>query len=112
MKKEITKEVTICDSCKKESSYGYHCVGCKLDFCYGCNEKMGKNFSHAVYASGSGDGYFCNTCIAQPSKEVKALFEAYIRIQALREEAKIRYESFKRRVTEAEEEVKKLNNEI
>ncbi len=108
MKKLINKEVIFCDRCNKEVEYSAECVSCGSEFCYDCSKKIGKTFSAGVFYSGSGDSYFCHTCIQNIPPEMTSLFAAYIRIQALRQEQKTMWEDFDKRRNNAEEELQQL----
>lgn len=101
VKKIVQKEVSICDVCGKEA-YVHTCLGCGMDFCWDCSKKDGITYEHAVYFSGTGDGFFCHKCDANPPKKIEKLHQAYRRIRVLREEQEIWYSDFELRMREAE----------
>ncbi len=110
MKKEILKEVMICDCCKKEA-YLDKCLGCGQEFCWECREKLGITYHAGVHFSGSGNGFFCSKCNINPSSEIFQLWLKYRQIQSLKNEESGFYEEFSKRSKKAEEELKILLNQ-
>jgi len=108
MKKEIKKEVTFCDRCKKEG-YVTVCLNCGVEHCYECQKTSGKTYKHRVYFSGFGDGYYCNDCNADLLKSgTDDLFNAYQWVYALRLELEAYNADFEKRMNEAEENLKRV----
>lgn len=107
MKKTVTKDVTLCDGCKKEG-YAEQCLGCGLEHCWECQRTLGVEYKHSVYFSGGGDGYFCLRCDKNPPENVVKIWAAYNRIQTLRRERESWGNDFEIRAKSAEEEIKKL----
>lgn len=109
MKKIVSVEATICDTCGKSGAL-YQCNACGKDFCYDCaNGGAGKKFPHGVHFSGSGDGFFCNACLAtELPPEKSKLLMAYKKITALRHEEAGWYEDFQERSKTAENELQAL----
>ena len=62
MKKISEVEQAHCDRCDKVN-YLNVCLGCLAEYCWDCSKIEGKTFQGGVYHSGSGDGFFCNSCI-------------------------------------------------
>ena len=83
MKKTILKEVTFCDCCGEET-YVTQCLRCGTEHCYECRKKVGKDYTHSVHCSGSGDGYYCNICdhLLRKTKEDE-IHSAYVEIDNL-----------------------------
>ena len=85
---KTTKELDgyTCDKCGAFDTYApYICVYCGKDYCYECGKVVGKTYSHGIYASGSGDGFYCHPCDGECKDE---LHTAYQLIESLRNEAK------------------------
>ncbi len=99
---EIQKTISVaqCDFCGDSSNVWYKCRSCKVDACYDCKKKHGTEFNHSVYCSGSGDGWYCTTCMAtQKSDDALPL---YMAIRDLRNELKRFQDEFDRRRADAE----------
>ena len=111
MKKAIQKEIRICDCCKIEQAI-FSCMECDKDFCYECGKTQGVEYNHAVYFTGSGDGYYCTNCDTRLSNErTDSLHNAYINIKTLKNESILWSRDFKERSERAEEEVEQLTRE-
>ena len=110
MKKQKTIEVDICDFCGTDEQIYNCCLGCGKHACYECvsKKKVGVKYSHSVWASGSGDGFFCNQCATTPSTKIANLLRAFLRIAALRTESKAFGEDFTKRGEEAGAYLKSL----
>jgi len=103
MKKTVLKEVDCCDVCGKDD-YVTACMSCGVDHCYDCSKTEGKKYPHAVNFSGSGDGYYCNTCDHEMAiSGGNPLHAAYQKIESLRDETKAWFVDFKKRADSAEE---------
>jgi len=110
MKKTIQKQVDCCDACAKEDTYVYACKNCGTEHCYDCRETEGKEYSHAINFSGSGDGYYCNKCDTELTRtKADKSHAAYRRIEALRNEAKAWGDDFRKRSDQAEAALKALD---
>ena len=109
MKKTIMKEVTLCDACGAEG-YVTTCDNCGVEHCYECRKTLGTKYVHSLYASGSGDGYFCRTCDFRNDigPRTKKLLSAYRKIQQLRIVQEGFYKETKVRAEAAESEIKEL----
>ena len=102
MKKMELKETTYCDHCGKET-YVTACMRCGTEHCWECRKTEGKEYSHGVHFSGSGDGYYCSKCdeeLAQSGGDDR--HAAYREIAALRNEAEVWGADFQRRQKAAE----------
>lgn len=64
MKKLIKRLTTFCDYCKGqiEDYREMECIKCGKHLCPKCQEKHSVTYRHAVYCSGSYDGYYCKKC--------------------------------------------------
>lgn len=106
MKRTIQKEVHFCDQCGKEDSYPTACMGCGTEMCGQCQNKHGKAYTHAVYCSGSGDGFYCNPCDAKlTAAGDDKRHNAYRAIKSLRYELEAWSIDFKKRQEAAEKAV-------
>jgi len=109
MKKIVQKEVQICDQCGKET-YCEKCFKCGVEHCYECRKKFGVKYTHAVYLSGSGDGYYCTDCNNLLLKNGNdPLHTAYYNIFTLINESRGFYNDFKIRADKAEAVIKELH---
>lgn len=111
---KTTKEIegVACDKCGKFSSYSsYHCISCGKDFCYECGENAGTKYSHGIYMSGSGDGFYCHDCDAKARAGNDPLHAAYVRLTMLRTELETWSADFKKRQEKAEKHLEKLARE-
>ena len=109
MKKIIKKEVQICDACQKET-YAETCLNCGVEHCWECRKEHGVEYTHALYFSGSGDGYYCNSCHNELSaKPTNKLFNAYSAIADLKQEGNKWQRDFKARSDKAEALLKELS---
>ena len=85
MKKKVERTVHECDSCHKDCDYPVTCLNCGAEYCYGCAKNKGKEYSHGVYAQGSGDGFYCSTCnsklIASGNNEKHCAYRAIERLK-------------------------------
>ena len=109
MKKTITKKVTLCDNCEKESDYPTRCLKCGAEYCSSCYSKRGVSYHHGLYYSGSGDGFYCHKCDAALKASGKdKLHTAYLNIVRLREEHDAWTQDFRKRQEAAEAAIKEL----
>lgn len=107
MKQRVTVEQVKCDFCGKEADWS-KCLGCGIDICYDCRKTKAKEYPHAVYFSGSGDGIYCAECDARLRKSGDKLHAAYLSIERLRNEQEGWYADFKKRMDKAEADLKKI----
>lgn len=114
MKKEKTIEVKVCDVCGDDNHVYEECLCCEKNFCYDCAKTSGTDYPHAVYASGSGDGYFCHACketiLSTPNHKLYKLLMAYLAITCLRSEMDASYKNFEERSRELEAKLKSLQS--
>ena len=108
MKSEVTRTTTTCDFCNSTESTYEACANCGLDICYDCKKTKGVEYKHAIYFSGSGDGFYCDRCHSELTAEPNPLFIAYKKIQLLRLEMNSFSADFKVRQEEAEANLKRL----
>lgn len=109
MKRTISKEVVCCDKCYTEIGYSNPCMSCGAELCYECKKKHGVEYNHAVYFSGSGDGFYCNPCDVKLTKSGKdKRHNAYLAVKSLRDELEAWSVNFKSRQLVAEDVVKRL----
>lgn len=108
MKKTVEKETTFCDVCGKEYPYCDVCLSCGKEVCHECAKTEGVEYKHSVWASGSGDGFYCNECDSKLKKTGDKLHAAYRKIVSLRNEQEGFYKDFKARGDKAEADLKKL----
>lgn len=109
MEKLVQKSVTFCDECEKES-YTHNCLICGKGYCFECRTQHIIEFHHAVFFTGSKDGYYCNTCLnTSIPKEHRAKLAAYRTIAALRVEYSAWCEAFNIRATAAEAALKRID---
>ena len=108
MRKMIPKEVTFCDFCGAKN-YVEACLKCGKEACWQCQKKpkVGVEYSHAIYFSGGGDGFYCCPCDLELSEsKADAKHNAYVAIRALRDELKQWSKDFEKRQKQAEELVR------
>ena len=106
IKKEV--ELTSCDICGSTQCFN-RCLECGVDHCFDCRKEHGVEYKHAVYSSGTGDGYYCLACDEQLTHDGNdSLHNAYLEIYSLRQEVEQNYLSFKDRSDKAESMLKKL----
>lgn len=109
MKKTINKEVRFCDQCGKEDSYPDACLCCGAEMCYDCKEKHGVYYTHAIYCSGSGDGFYCKPCDQKLTADGNdKLHLAYRAIKSLKDELEGWSVAFRKRQEAADKAVKAL----
>ena len=112
MKKTELKEVTCCDHCGKET-YVTACMGCGIEHCWECRKTEGKEYSHGVNFSGSGDGYYCSKCDAALAKNGDdERHTAYRAVASLRLEAEAWGADFQRRQKAAEARIEALRHNV
>lgn len=105
MKRLTEVELTFCDACGKQS-WVTTCLACHADHCWECEKVLGVLYQHGVYASGSGDGYYCAACDARLTREgTDPQHRAYRVVRALKDEAKAWGADFERRTKIAEARV-------
>jgi hypothetical protein len=108
MKKTKTIEIECCDICKGESLI-QTCNSCGTMLCWDHREEYGVVYSHAVYFSGSGDGFYCKECDSKLLKSGKdKKHNAYRAVGALRTELKTWNSNFDLRKSKAEEHLQTL----
>lgn len=112
MKRTIQVEVNVCQNCDKETDYQYECDSCGNAYCFDCYKKCGQEYSHGLYISGSGDGFFCTACLLAPQKYTKELLEAYQRIAALRIESQAYSEDISKRAKALESKIKTIRENL
>lgn len=100
MKKEVIVLQSMCDFCGKQSYQ--KCLGCGKDVCWECQKTEGIDFKHAVHFSGSGDGFYCQSCLSDPKVIETPLLKAYKKIWSLRKESEIWWKEFDERTKAAE----------
>ncbi len=108
MKRTMPKAVLFCDICEKEPKYQYlnTCMGCGKEICSECSDKgLMIKYAHSIWASGSGDGYFCVDCDKAPSRNISEIHQKYLLILRLRRESDLFYKDFKERCDKAEKEL-------
>jgi hypothetical protein len=112
MFKTVTEKREYCDICKKRVAW-YHCLACNKAYCYECGKTEAVEYNHGVFFAGSGDGHYCKECDHDlslcPACEGFELHDAYLNIQALREENDKFYADFKKRSDAAERRIEVLN---
>lgn len=101
MKKQITREETICDFCHDATCFR-QCRSCGKDVCYECEEKCGKRFQYEVFAGGSYDGFYCYDCLTNKNLIDNKIYCTYARIEDLRQDYKRWYETWNKQVKIAE----------
>ncbi len=108
MKITRSMEVEICDLCQEQDASAYSkCMGCGKAICYDCKKTRAKEYNHAVYFQGSGDGLYCLECDKRLIGTGDPLHAAYRVIGYLRDEANGWREDFKRRADIAEATLKR-----
>ena len=108
MKKIIEKEVIFCDQCEKEK-YVSKCLYCGVEHCFECAKSHGEEYPHAVYFSGSYDGYYCHSCNSELTRSrADTLHNMYSEIKRLRAESVGWSLDFKARSNKAETKLKSL----
>ena len=109
MKKTLPVELNYCDRCGKQQDYLTGCMNCGVEHCYECRNTAGKEYPHAVHASGSYDGYYCKPCdVSLANAGTDKRFRAYREIEALRAEANEWGAAFERKRKSAEMAVEAL----
>ena len=109
MKILAQRETHSCDCCGRQEDYVATCMRCGKEHCYTCRKTEGVEYSHGVYVTGTGDGYYCVECDAALTlKGDNARHKAYRRVASLRLEAKAWDAEFERRRVEAEKSLEAL----
>lgn len=106
MKKTVRRVVHFCDNCGEAADYPEVCLGCGIEYCYECENKLMVKYQHSVGFQGSSDGYFCLKCSVTPPLKVRNLFYAYHEVTKLITEAKSWNKDFDARAKKAEELIK------
>jgi hypothetical protein len=106
-KRMVEVEQIFCDKCGADASPDDPCLGCGLNHCRQCQKTEGVEYTHAVWASGSGDGYYCRPCDIRAFETHNPLHEAFAAIRALRDESERYGKEFKKRSEAAEATLKK-----
>lgn len=112
MKRKITIDELVCDFCGKNKNVYDHCLSCEKHICLDCSENVGEDFKHGVHFSGSGDGYFCNSCMAKMPERFQPIFFAYLKIKQLRNEEGLWWKDFQNRSKEAETNLERLQSKF
>lgn len=107
MRKTVSKEVTFCDNCKKETDVA-SCLDCGIEHCNECRKVRGIEYNQAVFGSGPGDGYYCSLCIGTNQTKRSPLHSAYIKIKQLQNEDSAFYADLRKRCTDAEVNLKTI----
>jgi hypothetical protein len=107
-KKQLTKDVEVCDVCGTDKMVFSHCNNCSKDYCYECAKTHAVTYSHGVYCGGSGDACYCNACRNELLKKGDVRLLAYLKIQDLRAEAKRWSEDFNMRQEHAEKVIRDM----
>lgn len=103
----VKQTITTCDFCGSGGCFR-KCLGCQKDVCYTCMDTKGTDYKHAVYFSGSGDGFYCHDC---DGKKPTPLLLAYREIRDLTRERQIFDADFSKRMKEAEALVESLRKQ-
>jgi hypothetical protein len=106
MKKQMLEIKHFCDICKKESNEWNCCNNCGKNICYECKKTEAKEYTHSVWASGSGDGLYCLQCDQELIVSGNAKHAAYRTIESLKRESNGFYTDFKSRAEKAELKLK------
>lgn len=106
MKKEVTKQIKVCDICKDENSVYYECENCHKDFCYGCKNLI-EEFPAKWGFGTSNDLVICTHCLISPSKEMIPKIHAYQNLSTIGNEYKTMCINMDKRIEEAEQKIKK-----
>jgi len=110
MKTEITTITHECDACHERCDYPYICIKCGAEYCRECSKTHGTEYQHGIYASGSGDGYYCAMCDAALTQSGgDALHRAYQVVSRLIMEHAAWGDDFERRANDAELKLKVLS---
>lgn len=104
MKEQRMRDVYVCDNCGATQDWHMDaCLSCGVMHCRECQETQGHEYPHALHVSGSGDGYYCNACDTKLLRDGgDKRHAAYVRIAALRIEARAWHEDFDVRRKSAE----------
>lgn len=105
MKKTVQKEINACDFCCCVDECYTKCLRCGKDVCYSCESVKGIEYPHSLYFSGSFDGWYCLECDAKDDSELHNL---YLKIKAIRREAKCVTDDLKARNDEIESRIAQL----
>ena len=97
-----------CNDCDEAMDYRHACLGCGIEYCYGCGNTQLIKYSQGVFFQGRGDGAFCRSCDDNPPDHIKELHQAYNVIQSLRFENAFVHAGLEERAHEAEERLKEL----
>jgi hypothetical protein len=109
-KKTVTIDADVCDSCGAQT-YVTPCLKCGVEHCWECKDKLGRNYSHGIHVSGSGDGYYCNPCDTELSRSgADPLHNAYVEIRQVRADGEAFYQRFKVLGEQAEAKLKALRS--
>lgn len=112
MKKMVRRTVNFCDACGKETDYPAKCLGCGVEYCYDCQNKLMTEYQHAVNFRGGDDGNFCLKCDSDIVPKARDLLYAYLDIKELIAEEVTWYENFKMRSEKAEARVKQERRKL
>lgn len=105
MKREILKELHFCDRCGKEIPFIRKCINCGRELCYECSEKEMNGYQERICFPGY-DMYICKKCEENPNPKIIDILEAYRKVKELIDEDKKWHEDWKRRVEDAENNLK------
>jgi len=105
-----TVEAHVCDGCGAQT-YVTPCLHCDVEHCWECRKKLGREYAHAVYFAGSGDGYYCKSCDGELSRNGSdPLHNAYVEIQQVRDDRIAADRRFKELGDKAEANLKALQS--
>jgi hypothetical protein len=108
MQKNVEVLQDFCDVCGKESTRWNECNTCRKNICFNCRKTDAVEYSHSIYASGSGDGRYCLACNARLIASGDPKVAAYREIAALRNEANGWQADFEKRRKDAEDKLQKI----
>jgi hypothetical protein len=83
-------------------------LGCGKDVCWDCKKKAGIEVHAGLFFSGSGDGFYCNSCRTLRSVVASDLYQAYLKIHVMRQEYDSWSADFEIKRKKAEEELQLL----
>ena len=106
-KREV--EMCVCDCCGATDTYMRCCTCCGKHICNYCQDGAAKQFEACVLSITSGDGLYCNACLADTdARRHDELFMAFREIALLRCEAEAWKKEFEARAKKAEARLRKL----
>ncbi len=106
MRETVQQEIKVCDFCESKENVFNTCSICGKDICYKCHKTGGVTFHQSCFYSGSGDGCYCDMCLAENAND--ELILAYRKIVTLGTERDAYYKDFEVRHTVAEKAIKAI----